>query len=99
MLLLQSLVYQGFRDASPIRDVTTYWVFALLPHVVFVSGVLIIRNRSPRGIHDNQSCALCGRPPDPQCSTCGYCLTGNTSGRCPECGTLRAIGAPEHGHA
>ena len=22
-----------------------------------------------------------------RCSTCGYDLTGNTSGRCPECGT------------
>jgi hypothetical protein len=21
------------------------------------------------------------------CSKCGYCLTGNTSGVCPECGT------------
>ncbi len=25
--------------------------------------------------------------PDPVCGTCGYCLTGNVSGRCPECGT------------
>jgi len=26
------------------------------------------------------------RPPHPQCRTCGYDLTGNTSGVCPECG-------------
>lgn len=25
------------------------------------------------------------------CCKCGYNLTGNTSGRCPECGTLQAI--------
>jgi hypothetical protein len=23
----------------------------------------------------------------PACQRCGYCLTGNTSGVCPECGT------------
>jgi hypothetical protein len=25
------------------------------------------------------------------CQTCGYDLTGNTSGRCPECGTETAV--------
>jgi hypothetical protein len=24
---------------------------------------------------------------EPACSRCGYCLTGNVSGVCPECGT------------
>ena len=30
-----------------------------------------------------------GPPPtsDPACTRCGYCLTGNLSGVCPECGT------------
>lgn len=27
------------------------------------------------------------KPPDEQCRKCGYNLTGNTSGVCPECGT------------
>lgn len=26
-------------------------------------------------------------PPGPRCRTCGYSLIGNSSGRCPECGT------------
>ena len=26
-------------------------------------------------------------PPSGHCPTCGYNLTGNTSGTCPECGT------------
>ncbi len=25
-------------------------------------------------------------PAEPRCATCGYNLTGNVSGRCPECG-------------
>lgn len=28
------------------------------------------------------------RPPHPICPTCGYNLTGNKSGACPECGAL-----------
>ena len=30
-----------------------------------------------------------GPPPtsEPACTRCGYCLTGNVSGVCPECGT------------
>lgn len=28
------------------------------------------------------------RPPPGHCGVCGYDLTGNTSGRCPECGTV-----------
>ena len=35
------------------------------------------------------------RPPKGRCQHCGYDLTGNVSGRCPECGTARAGG--EHG--
>ncbi len=27
----------------------------------------------------------------PQCSKCGYCLIGNTSGVCPECGNRVAL--------
>lgn len=32
--------------------------------------------------------AATGRKPEPnRCRSCGYDLTGNTSGRCPECGS------------
>ena len=31
-----------------------------------------------------------GRFGPADCRKCGYALTGNTSGRCPECGTLKA---------
>ncbi len=46
------------------------------------------------------------RPGPGQCQTCGYDLTGNQSGNCPECGhaTARCVGAyqtqtPEQQHA
>ena len=32
-----------------------------------------------------------------QCRKCGYNLTGNTSGRCPECGVVQAIPPPASG--
>ncbi len=36
------------------------------------------------------------KTPYGHCQRCGYCLTGNTTGRCPECGasTAAAAGAP-----
>jgi hypothetical protein len=34
------------------------------------------------------------RPREGYCSTCGYNLTGNVSGRCPECGTPMATSGP-----
>lgn len=34
------------------------------------------------------------RPPSGHCQKCGYDLTGNISGRCPECGTAAPPTAP-----
>ncbi|HPF37562.1 MAG TPA: RDD family protein [Phycisphaerae bacterium] len=34
------------------------------------------------------------RPPGSNCHQCGYDLTGNTSGQCPECGTTTIGAAP-----
>ncbi len=45
-------------------------LFAAYPAVAFVRGPLRRWRRRRKG----------------QCVTCGYNLTGNTSGRCPECG-------------
>jgi hypothetical protein len=41
-------------------------------------GGYIIAKRIERRIHDRQAKGLC--------CNCGYNLTGNVSGRCPECG-------------
>jgi len=35
------------------------------------------------------------RVPAGGCAACGYDLTGNVSGRCPECGALREVGTPK----
>ncbi len=52
-----------------------YWLlialFAPYPAAAFVCGPLRRFRRCDRGL----------------CSTCGYNLTGNESGQCPECGT------------
>ncbi|GMU83865.1 MAG: hypothetical protein AMXMBFR47_37350 [Planctomycetota bacterium] len=51
------------------------WVMPLwLPLVPPLALILALRRRSPPG----------------SCLRCGYNLTGNVSGRCPECGTLLA---------
>lgn len=48
------------------------FIFLLYPIVVFVMGPFRSWRRSKRG----------------QCLNCGYDLTGNTSGVCPECGKM-----------
>jgi hypothetical protein len=72
------LVWEGWAgDATRQRVfVVPGWSLVLF----FVGGVLVLfmsgnRNANARhkGVHP--------------CMTCGYCLTGNVSGLCPECGT------------
>lgn len=46
-------------------------LFAAYPCIAFIRGPMRHYRRKRRG----------------RCPTCGYDLTGNTSGRCPECGT------------
>ena len=60
------------------------------PHTVqHIVGLLVITGAVLVGF-------MCGRryyrgspprPASPQCAACGYDLTGNVSGICPECGT------------
>ncbi len=49
--------------------------FFLSPFVGFLSSLLLITIRNRR------------RFPPGHCQKCGYNLTGNVSGRCPECGS------------
>lgn len=55
-------------------------LFSLYPAVTFLRGPLRRRWRKKRGL----------------CTTCGYVLRGNTTGRCPECGTKHSMPLP-HG--
>ncbi len=48
---------------------------AFIPGVTFLIGMAVLRTRLP------------DLPQFPQCLNCGYNLTGNTSGTCPECGS------------
>ena len=70
-----------------LRDDCDFRVGGWLPCVLFLLFVvptfLLWRRRAAR------------RPPllDNLCLTCGYSLTGNTSGRCPECGTAVPVRA------
>jgi hypothetical protein len=58
-------------------------VILILPGTAFLVAVVVaFVVRGPRG----------DPPPPGHCVTCGYDLTGNTSGTCPECGTAVAKG-------
>jgi hypothetical protein len=50
-----------------------YWKWALLLAILPVLWLVL--------------CLIRRRPSAGQCTLCGYDLTGNTSGVCPECGT------------
>jgi hypothetical protein len=55
-----------------VRVMIYYWILAGISGLLAVaSGVLWWRYALPPGV----------------CQTCGYNLTGNVSGVCPECGT------------
>jgi hypothetical protein len=50
-------------------------LFLLLPGLAVAGALVIARRQAAQALVDG-----------PQCAKCGYCLRGNTSGRCPECG-------------
>jgi hypothetical protein len=57
-----------------------------LPPLTSLIGLVLSRGRRRR--HEGQSMS---------CRSCGYCLTGNAIGVCPECGT--AVDTPSAGGA
>ena len=67
----------------------TMWAFALIPIVASGATVLAVQYifRRPIRQHLRRQLNDAGVP---VCMQCGYNLAGNTSGRCPECGTACA---------
>jgi hypothetical protein len=56
----------------------------LLPGLLFLIGIvslLLVNNREVAKVHR-----------DGFCDQCGYDLTGNTTGVCPECGLAGGVG-------
>jgi len=53
----------------------------------YVSGLLPFGLLMWLGWEIDRRFPVRGSPPRPRCGKCGYDLTGNTSGTCPECGT------------
>jgi uncharacterized paraquat-inducible protein A len=60
--------------AVNLTHTTAFTLFSLLPLVWFVRHLMRRRERHARRTHN-------------RCVFCGYSLTGNTSGICPECGS------------
>ena len=75
-LVLAELV----RVASYVFDSAGWFLGGALTGLMLSASVMvIIRRRRARLSSKRQAAGLCGR--------CGYCLTGNMSGVCPECGS------------
>jgi hypothetical protein len=65
-----------------INDDAAAWGMLIIPISAIALGFAIYRSRKPAGAKA------------PQCKRCGYNLTGNQSGVCPECGaTVKAAAA------
>ena len=58
------------RDRPALANTGLFYLYIALCTTIIVSYILLVPKPKPPG----------------HCSTCGYNLTGNTSGRCPECG-------------
>jgi len=61
---------------------------ALTLYLLARIGLLLVMGFSCRAVARLRfSRRRCWDSPQPRCNQCGYNLTGNTSGVCPECGT------------
>lgn len=94
--LVPGLVWSGFSFlailADPGNNLTagvkplwlTSWVVQLLGSYLWLVLLLVLANANARAAY-----AIVKPMFDPcrRCTTCGYNLTGNVSGVCPECGT------------
>ena len=68
------------------------WIFATIFSAVFGGlGMLMI-------CREMRADQLAYRKANGLCLACGYDLAGNTSGVCPECGTLTSMGLTEVEH-
>jgi hypothetical protein len=83
------------------------WLTLWLGSILLAVAATILHHRRPvrsvritedalwlRGVAPAFLAALGGSP---GCLGCGYDLTGNASGRCPECGTVTPAAAPPEG--
>lgn len=86
-VLVGTLFLPGLCISEGVRQ----WLGSLWPVCVGVTAILAIGCISR--IRKLQRQSLCRRLVDlGLCSSCGYDLTGNTSGVCPECGTSTGDG-------
>jgi hypothetical protein len=76
------------------RDPLVRSLFPWFPTMCFVALCMLLWRYLPEvGVKDRSNldcCPRCGFDFVPRCQKCGYNLTGNMSGRCPECGNVRS---------
>jgi hypothetical protein len=84
------MVLQGLEDLPEPLGWLAVLVLVAVP--VWLGSTVGLRRyreliRDPLGIARRPYDKRMGRYPIGHCQTCGYNLTGNVSGACPECGT------------
>ncbi|MCG3132419.1 MAG: hypothetical protein FLDDKLPJ_03258 [Phycisphaerae bacterium] len=95
-MIAGSIVYLGLCAAMLLDPVARMWIVpaaffsfpwwaAGIATVALIPGRLLRRIRPPR----ERDPVRRGRYPRGLCHACGYDLTGNVSGACPECGARR----------
>lgn len=83
---------QGFFRIALPRDTTICLIIPGYGAIILISGLPLL------GLAWRRRRVAC---PNIRCMECGYNLTGNTSGRCPECGSAmdtRITGSRSGGH-
>jgi hypothetical protein len=73
----------GFLVAERTAKSVAHGIWVLVIYLAFVPAVMLLF------VYLDQIAVIEAR--GDFCSNCGYDLTGNTSGRCPECGTPTAM--------
>jgi len=82
-----AVVTEGLR----VADIPVAHVADAIVLIIIVGLPLLIAYLAARMTYDAMRWETIDDPEGRFCAACGYDLTGNVSGRCPECGTTQQL--------
>lgn len=95
LMMVSMVLFWGWMEWRQSNRTNAEGIAAMFGSYAAISGVLAVCTWAARAALQVRSSKIKRqRSAQGLCTTCGYSLTGNVSGRCPECGSTTLQGVP-----